>query len=414
MPYYLYYLRRRALLRFFIYSTIYRGAIEGGKLCGKIGGVIDSVAQRGIGRMIPQVGVQVFARDACRLRAVVPVQVVQMGADLRVFVGSGRGDAVYRRLAAGEKPRIAEGSAANHEAVEAVAVDKGFRLRGIADVAVGNDGQAGTVFKRTDGGMVGGAVVFLRAAAAMHGKGGDAVVFRDGGEFKQGRLVVVVTEAGFDGDGDGYGAADSGENFCDLAEVSEQCRACLLAGDGFRRAAEVDVDDVRAFGLHDERRFRHQCRVAADKLDDFRVVRVRVELQAVLRKVGVQQVRLGADHFGGAVIGAVRLAEAAKRQVADAGHRRKEDDGAGVAEAAKGEHLFALEFEQYPAVAFFGTADVVGVGVSGVDAFFLAFEQAGEDEAACGMQVFFELRAQGAQRFEEDVGDDEVHLWRRG
>ena len=70
------------------------------------------------------------------------------------------------------------------------------------------------------------------------------------------------------------------------------------------------------------------------------------------------------------------------------------------------------KFEQYPAVAFVGTADVVGIGVSGMDVFFLAFEQAGEDEAACGMQVFFKLRAQGAQRFEEDVGDDEVHLWR--
>ena len=283
-----------------------------------------------------------FARDACRLRAVVLVQVVQMGADLRIFVGSGRRDAVHRRLAAGEEPRIAEGGAANHDAVEAVAVDKGFRLRGIADVAVSDDGQAGTVFKRTDGGMVGGAVVFLRAAATMHGKGGDAVIFRDRSEFKQGRLVIVVAEAGFDGDGDGYGAADGSKDFRDLAEIREQRRACLLAGDGFRRAAEVDIDDVRAFGLHDERRFRHQCWGAADKLDDFRVVRVGIELQAVLRKVGVQQVRLGTDHFGGAVIGAVRLAEAAKRQVADAGHRRKEDDGAGVAEAAEGEHRNVL------------------------------------------------------------------------
>ena len=56
-----------------IQCLLYRGAIEDSVLSGEIGGVIDGVAQRGIGRMIPQVGVQVFARDACRLRAVMPV-----------------------------------------------------------------------------------------------------------------------------------------------------------------------------------------------------------------------------------------------------------------------------------------------------------------------------------------------------
>lgn len=40
-----------------IQRLLYRGAIEDSVLSGEIGGVIDSVAQRGIGRMIPQVGV---------------------------------------------------------------------------------------------------------------------------------------------------------------------------------------------------------------------------------------------------------------------------------------------------------------------------------------------------------------------
>ena len=74
--------------------------------------------------------------------------------------------------------------------------------------------------------------------------------------------------------------------------------------------------------------------IAADELDDFWVARVEVELQARGGVGGVQQFGFGADHFGGAVVRAVLLAEAAEGQVAHARHRR-EKDGHGEIELAE-------------------------------------------------------------------------------
>ena len=178
------------------------------------------------------------------------VQVAQVGADLCVFGGGRDVAAVDERLAAGEQPRVAEGGAANHQAVEAVARKQGFCLFGAFDVAVGNHRQTGFRFGCGDGGVVGFALVTLRAAAAMHGKGGNAAGFGDARHFCDDRLAVVVAEAGFQCYRDVHRAHYGGEYFFNLAEVGQERRACLLFGDGFRRAAHVEVDDVGTFGLH--------------------------------------------------------------------------------------------------------------------------------------------------------------------
>ena len=69
---------------------------------------------------------------------------------------------------------------------------------------------------------------------------------------------------------------------------------------------------------------------------------------------GVQQFRFGADHFGGAVVRAVLLAEAAEGQVAHARHRREDDDGLRVVVAAEVErHGICCWFAWVVAARFF-------------------------------------------------------------
>ena len=87
--------------------------------------------------------------------------------------------------------------------------------------------------------------------------------------------------------------------------------------------------------------------ITADELDDFRVTRVGVELQARGGVSGVQQFGFGADHFGGAVVRAIFLAEAAEGQVAHARHRRKNDDGLRVVVGAEVHGLRAWRMEIY-------------------------------------------------------------------
>ena len=55
-----------------------------------------------------------------------------------------------------------------------------------------------------------------------------------------------------------------------MVEIAHQRRARKLAGHFSRRAAHVDVDDVRAFGFGDARAFRHPLLFPAGELDDER------------------------------------------------------------------------------------------------------------------------------------------------
>ncbi len=162
-----------------------------------------------------------------------------------------------------EDPRIGGGSAADHHRIAAGLLDHAQGIGRAFDIAIADHGHAHGLLHLANHVPIGHAIQTLQARARVHGDGFDAEVFgharyvyRDDGFFVPAGLGgaghlhavdrgVVPAGADLNREWDGNGAAHGGENFSQERQIAQQTRAAALHH-FFRRAAEVDIDDVEA------------------------------------------------------------------------------------------------------------------------------------------------------------------------
>jgi len=106
--------------------------------------------------------------------------------------------------------------------------------------------------------------------------------------------------------------------------VLQQRGARSDIADLLRRAAHVDVDDLRAGLDVVQRGLGHHLRIAAGDLDDFRRDFTLV-IAAANRFLGAPQQRVRRDHLGHRHPRAHRLGKLAKRAIRDPSHRRNDE-----------------------------------------------------------------------------------------
>lgn len=224
-----------------------------------------------------------------------------------------------------EDPRAAEGGAAHHDGVDAVALKALAGHGGRGDVAVADDGDvdARVVLDLADEGPVGFAGVHLAAGAPVDGQGGDTAVLQLFGQGGDALVLAVPAEAGLDGDGQLDGFDDLTRDVEHEGDVLEQSGAGSLAGYALDGAAEVEVDDVGAGLFDDAGGLDHGGYVASVDLDGYGALFLQ-DVEFLHRLVdaadeGVGRYELGVDH-----VGSLFLAEQAEAYVGHILHRRQE------------------------------------------------------------------------------------------
>ena len=143
---------------------------------------------------------------------------------------------------------------------------------GGGDVAVGDHRNFHLLLDGGDGVVFGVALKQIGARAPVHRQRLDAAIF---GETRNGDAVLVrAVPAGADLERDRHvhGADHGGPGFRKPVFILHQRRARKHVADFLRRAAHVDVDDLRAALDVDRAASRHQRRVAADDLHCARLV----------------------------------------------------------------------------------------------------------------------------------------------
>ncbi len=181
-----------------------------------------------------------------------------------------------------------------------------------------------------DRGPVRLAGIELGRGAAVQGDGGDSAVTGHPARLQVGQVVLVDALAHLDGQRDiALGRlADRGlHNAGEQVSLPGQRRSPALAGHLGHRAAEVQVDVVRAVLLHQHPHGpAHRTRVHAVQLDgaDLLVVVVRDDPQ---RLGGAFHQRPGGDHFGDVEAAAVLAAQPAEGGIGDARHRGQHHRG---------------------------------------------------------------------------------------
>ncbi len=154
----------------------------------------------------------------------------------------------------------------------------------------------------------------------MHGHGGNAELFCAPGQFG-GIVRGVPSQAHLHGHRARRRAERRHHDPLGLVEIAHQGRAAQDAGHFLGRAAEIEIDDMRAGLFGQGRAARDVGWVAADQLDDLQATVV-TELRFA-HDVGAAALHLGAsDHLGRRVRRAQFVRHVAERQVGDAGHGR--------------------------------------------------------------------------------------------
>ena len=105
--------------------------------------------------------------------------------------------------------------------------------------------------------------------------------------------------------------------------ILQEGRAAILRHDFVHRAAEIQIDKIRAHPIHDVfRRFRHVLRISAKELDPDRPLAF-VEIEVFARALVPPEHAFGGDKFRHEDIRAALLAELAENLVRDPRHRRE-------------------------------------------------------------------------------------------
>ncbi len=190
------------------------------------------------------------------------------------------------------------------------------------DVAIHEYRNAGGPLDSRDGLVFGGAGKKIRARAAVHRERGHAFAFgdaRDRGRIAAGR---VPARAHLERDRDAGGFHDGGQDRAHQRLVAHERGARRAVADLLRRAAEVDVDDLRAHVDVAARGVRHHPGVVARDLHHARL-RFAVVIHSQARLGRIPEPHVGRDHFGSRDPGAHAPAELPERAVGHARHRRE-------------------------------------------------------------------------------------------
>ena len=216
------------------------------------------------------------------------------------------------------------GRASDHHAIGAALFQRTQCLGRTIDVAIDENRQA-------DGALDGrGRFVFGRAReeigtrASVHGEAGDARVLGDARDRDGVAAVAVPARAHLERDRNAGRRDHRGEDARDESLVAHEGRTGCAVAHLLRRAAEVDVDDLRAeLDIH-ARGVGHHAGVIARDLHDARLgLAAMVEPVARLRRVPQAEVR--SHHLGGRDSRPHAAAQPAKRQVGHARHRRERE-----------------------------------------------------------------------------------------
>ena len=235
-----------------------------------------------------------------------------------------------------EDPRPALRGAADHDRVGSRPCQHALRLLGRRDVAVRDHRNADRGLDRADRVVFDGSDKGAGARAAVHGERADAGALGDA-RYRE-RVPVLRVGAGADLERDGHvdRAHHRGDDRLDQRFVGEQRGSCGSIADLLRRAAHVDVDDLRAALDVVARGIGHRARVGARDLHGDRR-HLAAMIGAPLRLRRAPQARIGRDHLRHRVARAQPLAQLAKRPVGDARHRRDDEIvGEGVRTDAHG------------------------------------------------------------------------------
>ena len=199
---------------------------------------------------------------------------------------------------------------------------------GRADVAVADHGNLHRIFYRGDPLPARVAAVAHFAGAGVQRNRRQAARFRHARQFHADDLFVIPSRAEFHGEGNLHGAAHRFENLADRRQIAQQAGASVALHDFFRRAAQIQIDQIEAQALDHARGLGHHLRIAAEKLRRNRVlvfieVEIALGLLIFLAEHAVGRGELGHDQAASAQV----ADEAAEDGVGDAGHGR--EDGRG-------------------------------------------------------------------------------------
>src|SRR5712692_9162241 len=221
--------------------------------------------------------------------------------------------------------------ATDHDPVGTRVLEHMLRFLGCRDVAVCHYGQARRSFDFADRVVLRPAREAAGARAAVQGQQLHAAVFGDLRDVQSVLVAHVPTGAELQRDGYIHRLHYGLENMPDQGLVLEERGPGQGVADFLRRAAHVDVDDLRA-PLHVEARgLGHHDRVGPcdlhrDRLDFAFVI------GAAARFLATPQQRVRGDHLGYGEARTELLAQLPEGAIRDPGHRR---DKKIIAQAAR-------------------------------------------------------------------------------
>ena len=252
------------------------------------------------------------------------VEVQQRHLHTVVVGGCGELAVVVEVLDFLEYPRVADGGAANHDGIHAVAFLVFQRLGCRVDVAIADDGNghAGVVLHLPDEGPVGGASVELRASASMDCNSLYANILQLLSGCHDILVQLVPAQPCLDGDGQ-FDAVDHGAGQSHhFGNILEDGRAGAFVDHLLHGAAPVDVDEVGMGGLSHLGRLAQRLFGVAENLDAKGPFRL-VESELAQTHVHIADEGIGGDEFRNHNVGTHFLADAAERRVGHLFHRGK-------------------------------------------------------------------------------------------
>ncbi len=226
-----------------------------------------------------------------------------------------------------ENPRSSLGGPTDQQGIHPGLLDDFPGLFRRIDVAIGEHRYRHGLLDRRDGLVLRLPGVQVGAGPAMHRKSLDPRLF---GELRDGDAVTVVpVPAGPDLQGDRYvDRPDHGiEDLGDQRLVPQQGGPRCLVAYLLRRAAHVDVDDLRTEFHIALRGLGQHGRIAAGDLHRARLVLAIVD-QAQARLAAVPQADVAGHHLRYHHPGAKATAKLTERTIGHPGHRR-EDQSVG-------------------------------------------------------------------------------------
>ncbi len=223
-----------------------------------------------------------------------------------------------------ERPGVALCAAADHDGGRSRRGEHRLRAGARDDVPGGDHRHVDQRDELGGERMVGRARVHLLCGAGMQREGGRAGVDEERAHVEAGAVAVAQAAPHLDRDGQVDRLGDGLHDRARAVRVVEERRAGARLRHLPHRAAEVDVDQVRARRLYHACCFGHRPGLGAEDLDRERVLvgghpQVPERLLVAVLDPGA------ADHLGAHETRSEAPSLTAKRLHADAGHRRQHD-----------------------------------------------------------------------------------------